>query len=124
MVVMDMDMVDMDMVDIVDMDMVDMDIKDMDKQGLGLKGSSVDSILSFFPGMCTHKPTTKDITSPLLWDEMGCKSRSESLRSQSSYCERPVRSKRRRMYSCHRFGASDIQCSGVLTAWSNVIIII
>ena len=37
---MDMD-IDMD----VDMEMVDMD---MDKQGLGPKGSSVDSILSFF----------------------------------------------------------------------------
>ena len=38
----DMDMdIDMD----VDMEMVDMD---MDKQGLGPKGSSVDSILSFF----------------------------------------------------------------------------
>ena len=34
---------DMDMLDMKDMDMVD-----MDKQGLGPKGSSVDSILSFF----------------------------------------------------------------------------
>ena len=48
----DMDLVDMDMVDMdmdmdVDMEMVDMDFVDMDKQGLGPKGSSVDSILSF-----------------------------------------------------------------------------
>ena len=33
-----------------DMDMVDMDMEDMDKQGLGARGSSVDSILSFFYG--------------------------------------------------------------------------
>ena len=49
----DMDMVDMDMVDMdidmdVDMDIVDMDIVDMVKQGLGPKGSSIDSILSVF----------------------------------------------------------------------------
>ena len=36
---------DMDIDKDVDMEMVDMD---MDKQGLGPKGSSVDSILSFF----------------------------------------------------------------------------
>ena len=40
-------MVDMDMVD------MDMDIVDMVKQGLGPKGSSVDSILSFFTGRHT-----------------------------------------------------------------------
>ena len=56
---MDMDMVDMDIymvdMDMVDMDMVDMDMVDMDmdivdmvKQGLGPKGSSIDSILSVF----------------------------------------------------------------------------
>ena len=39
---------DMDMSDMKDMDMVEMDIVDMDRQGLGPKGSSVDSILSFF----------------------------------------------------------------------------
>ena len=46
---MDMDMVDMDIY-MVDMDMVDMDmdIVDMVKQGLGPKGSSIDSILSVF----------------------------------------------------------------------------
>ena len=38
------DMVGMNMADMVDMDMVD-----MDKQGLRPRGSSVDSILSFFP---------------------------------------------------------------------------
>ena len=48
----DMDMdIDMD----VDMEMVDMD---MDKQGLGPKGSSVDSILSFF----NNPPKTKQKT--------------------------------------------------------------
>ena len=61
-----MDMVDMNMEDMgmEDMDM-DMDMVDMDKQGLGPKGSSVDSILSFFfanrlfhsptRGMCTNR---------------------------------------------------------------------
>ena len=33
--------------DMVDMDIADMDMVDMDNQGLGPKGSSVDSILSF-----------------------------------------------------------------------------
>ena len=41
--------VDMKMADLDDMDMVDMDMVDMDKQGLRPRGSSVDSILSFFP---------------------------------------------------------------------------
>ena len=62
------DMVDMNIADMKDMDMVDMgmvDMVDMDKQGLGPKGSSVDSILSFFfanrlfhsptRGMCTNR---------------------------------------------------------------------
>ena len=43
------DMVGMNMADMNDMDMVDMDIVDMDKQGFRPRGSSVDSILSFFP---------------------------------------------------------------------------
>ena len=43
----DMDMVDMD-IDMVDMDIMDMDIVDMDMQVLGIGGSSVDHILSFF----------------------------------------------------------------------------
>ena len=54
---MDMD-IDMD----VDMEMVDMD---MDKQGLGPKGSSVDSILSFFNNL----PKTKQKT----WNSEGSK---------------------------------------------------
>ena len=41
------DMVDMD-IDMVDMDIMDMDIVDMDMQVLGIGGSSVDHILSFF----------------------------------------------------------------------------
>ena len=54
-----MDMVDINMVemDIVDIDMVavdvDVDMVEMDKQGLGPKGSSVDSILSFLPSCVT-----------------------------------------------------------------------
>ena len=43
------DMVGMNMADMDDLDMVDMDMVDMDKQGLRPRGSSVDSILSFFP---------------------------------------------------------------------------
>ena len=46
----DMNMLDMDMVDM-DIEMVDMDIMDivdMDMQVLGIGGSSVDHILSFF----------------------------------------------------------------------------
>ena len=44
---------DMDM----DMDMVDMDMEDMDKQGLGARGSSVDSILSFFMAIIENEDT-------------------------------------------------------------------
>ena len=43
------DMVGMNMADMDNMDMEDMDIVDMDKQGFRPRGSSVDSILSFFP---------------------------------------------------------------------------
>ena len=41
--ILDLYIVDMEDMDMVDMDMVDMDMVDMVKQGLGPKGSSVDT---------------------------------------------------------------------------------
>ena len=56
----EMDMVDMDMSDMVEIDIVDMDIVDRDKQGLRTRGSSVDSILSFFNFFISRMPGLKE----------------------------------------------------------------